>query len=204
MSGVEAAPRHVARAVSGVLLCVLRSFLRDLTHAGPSGVPFRSGGRVCLFVAEGHRARRESVLGASVLTWHRLAGRDGPPMARGAGPMAGGWGRGGGGGVGMGGGGGGGGGGGPPGGWGAPPPGGVNAAMMLAAAMARGGGPPTNLAQGSGGVGAPPPHAGPPGVVKISFCLRVVLTLHLRLVLVALRPDPGRRAYCAKPAATLS
>ena len=43
----------MARAVSGVVLCVLRSFLRDLTHAGPSGVPFGSGGtqsqeRVCV------------------------------------------------------------------------------------------------------------------------------------------------------------
>ena len=80
----------------------------------------------------------------------------------------------------------------------------VSAATMMVAAMARGEGSPTDVEQRSGGVGAPPPHAGPPGVVKISFCLRVVLTPHLHLVLVALRPDPGRRAYCAKPAATLS
>ena len=162
MSGIEGAPRDVACARSSVVLCVLRSFLRDLTHAGPSGVPFGSGGT---------QSQERVCSGASVLTWHRLAGRDGPPMARGAGPMAGGWGRGGGGGVGMGGGGGGGGGGGPPGGWGAAPPGGVNAAMMLAAAMARGGGPPTNLAQGSGGISAPPPHAGPPGVDLKDFFL---------------------------------
>ena len=47
----------------------------------------------------------------------------------------------------------------------------MNAATTVVAAMARGEGSPTDVEQSSGGVGAPPPHAGPPGVDLQEFFL---------------------------------